>query len=81
MRLPVFVVGLLLSIAASVGIGMFAGFETGQLILFVIAVTVVLQLAYVVVVALLAAERARKTQGDTEKEPNVASSAAPETDV
>lgn len=81
MRLPVFVVGLLLSIAASAGVGYVVGFETTHLVLFAIAVTVVLQLAYVLVVALMAAQRARTTRGTTDDEPCGTPEAAPETDV
>lgn len=62
MRLPVFIVGLFLSVALAAAIGYAAGFGPLKLILFCVAVAVVLQLAYVLVVALLAAERSRKTR-------------------
>ncbi|WP_171179583.1 hypothetical protein [Ruegeria sp. HKCCD8929] len=62
MRLPIFIVGLFLSVALSALIGFLAGFKTSQLVLFVIAVAIVLQLAYVLIVALLAVERKRKTR-------------------
>ncbi len=69
MRLPIFIVGLFVAVAVSAAIGMAAGFESSQLVLFVIVVTVALQLAYVLVVALLAAEHSRKSKESQEKAP------------
>ncbi|WP_299885224.1 hypothetical protein [uncultured Ruegeria sp.] len=71
MQLPIFVAGLFLSVLVSAVIGYAAGFSSAQLVLFVIAVTVLLQLVYVLVVALLAVDRKRKTQAADDRAPTV----------
>ncbi|MES0864707.1 hypothetical protein ABLN87_20330 [Ruegeria sp. SCPT10] len=82
MRLPIFLAGFFFSVAVAAAIGMAAGFSTGKLILFVIAVAVVLQLAYVAVVALLAANQKRKRQDEEGKTPATPTAQVPqETDA
>ncbi|MEM1428901.1 MAG: hypothetical protein AAGG09_05550 [Pseudomonadota bacterium] len=58
MRLPVFLVGLGVVVAASVLAGTAAGFAAGTLVLFVVAAVIVAQLAYVGLVAVLARGKA-----------------------
>ena len=60
MRLPIFLLGFAVAVVAATAIGMAAGFETGTLVAFVIAVVIVAQLAYVGLIALLAVERKRQ---------------------
>lgn len=62
MRLPIFLLGFLVAVLASTALGVAVGFRTGTLVLFVIAVATVAQLAYVGLVAVLAAEQKQKTQ-------------------
>lgn len=62
MRLPFFLIGFVVAVAAATAFGVAAGFETGKLVLFVVGVVVVVQLAYVGLVALLAAERRQSTR-------------------
>ncbi|MEO1110465.1 MAG: hypothetical protein AAFX90_21360 [Pseudomonadota bacterium] len=82
MRLPIFIAGFFFSVAVAAAIGMAAGFSTGKLILFVIAVAVVLQLAYVAVVVFLAANQKRKRQDKEGKTPSAPTAQVPqETDA
>lgn len=73
MRLPIFIAGFFVSVALAAAIGVAAGFSTGKLILFIVAVAIMLQLAYVAVVALLAANRKRRTQDTDSKAPSAPS--------
>ncbi|NVO57335.1 hypothetical protein HW561_16190 [Rhodobacteraceae bacterium B1Z28] len=82
MQLPIFIAGLFLSIILSAVIGILAGFETPQLILFVVAITIALQLAFVLIIALLAIERKRKMRASEDETPTAPSArASQETDV
>lgn len=63
MRLPVFLLGFVVAFVAAIIIGRAAGFEPIALIAFVIAVVIAVQLAYVALIALLAAEHKSKSQG------------------
>lgn len=80
MQLPIFIAGLFLSIVLSAVVGYLAGFEAAQLILFVIAVAVVLQLAFILIVALMAAARKRKDSAQ-EDQPAPSAQVSQETDV
>ncbi len=60
MRLPVFLLGLVVVVAASFLIGRIAGFGGLTLAAFVVAVAVLAQLAFVVFVGLQAVVRARR---------------------
>lgn len=57
MRLPVFLIALVTMIFFSTILGIAAGFGLGRLTVFLVAVVVILQLAYVAFVALAAAVR------------------------
>lgn len=54
MRFPFFLIGFVIIVAASIVIGIVAGFETWELWLFVAAVVIITQVVYVGFVALLA---------------------------
>ena len=82
MQLPIFIAGLFLSIVLSAVIGILAGFQTPQLVLFVVATTIVLQLAFVLIIALLAVERKRKMRNTEDDAPTAPSArVSQETDV
>ncbi|MEL7213954.1 MAG: hypothetical protein AAGK92_14915 [Pseudomonadota bacterium] len=61
MRFAAFLIGLILAVMGSVLLGLAFELETGALVVFVIAVLVIVQLAYVGLVALMAYARHRKT--------------------
>lgn len=61
MRISVFLISLLVSGVSATVLGILAGFETVTLVLFVIAVIVAVQLAYVGLVMLLVIERKHET--------------------
>ena len=63
MRLPIFLLGFVVAVVAATAIGLAAGFEPVELMAFVIAVVIAVQLAYVALVALLAAEHKSKSHG------------------
>lgn len=82
MRLPIFLLGFVVVVVASTALGLAAGFDSGALALFVISVVVVVQLAYVGLVALLAAERKQSTSQSGTSTPKAPSTqVSPENDV
>ncbi|WP_227271321.1 hypothetical protein [Roseobacter weihaiensis] len=82
MRLPIFLLGFLVAVVASMALGLAAGFDSGALALFVLAVVVIVQLAYVGLVALLAAERKQSSSQSGLSTPKAPSTrVSPENDV
>ena len=82
MRLPVFLVGFIVTVVASTAFGIAADFKTGKLALFVVGVVIVVQLAYVGLVALLAFQRKQSTQRRSVGTPKTHSTpVSPENDV
>lgn len=61
MRFPAFLIGLAISVVGSVLLGLAFELEAGAFVIFVLAVLVIVQLAYVGLVALMAYARHRKT--------------------
>ena len=82
MRFPFFVIGFTIAVVASVVFGLAAGFETGKLLVLVLGVVIVVQLAYVALVAILAFHRKRSTQRRKGIKPKPHSTkVSPENDV